>query len=301
LGPRHIREYQAELFKKESVIGLGYEIGNSSGTLVLIWFIDKGKRQWDLDGLGDTDEHSSQLESMRCPTWEEKELDWRFHSSITEVFMKKAAIGFRVHSGWSVLVAVSLEKDVPTVLRRQRVQLVGTFSYKFRQPYHTAEKMRFEDAGKFISGVRTEAQGLANRVLRSVQVDLKRKGYNLDRGGLLLASGRLLPELEKILHSHALIHTADGELFRDVLRSAGARCGLKIMCTKERELLDHCAKVFCCHPEGLLQRVTELGRPIGSPWSQDEKFATLAAWLVLSDSQERRSKAQSATHPSADD
>jgi hypothetical protein len=24
-----------------------------------------------------------------------------------------------------------------------------------------------------------------------------------------------------------------------------------------------------------------LGRPFGSPWSQDEKFATLAAWLAL--------------------
>jgi hypothetical protein len=28
-------------------------------------------------------------------------------------------------------------------------------------------------------------------------------------------------------------------------------------------------------------RVTDLGRPFGSPWSQDEKLATLAAWLTL--------------------
>ena len=214
--------------------------------------------------------------------------------------MKKAAIGFRVHSGWSVLVAVSLEKGAPTVISRQRVQLVQTFSYKFRQPYHTAEKMHFKDAGKFISGVRTEAQGIADRVLRSVQVDLGKQGYHLDRGGLLLASGRPLPELKKILHSHALIHTADGELFREVLRRASVRCGLKIMCTKERELLDHCAEIFSRDPEGLLRQVTELGRPFGAPWSQDEKLATLVAWLVLSVSQERNSLAQSATHLSLD-
>jgi hypothetical protein len=30
-----------------------------------------------------------------------------------------------------------------------------------------------------------------------------------------------------------------------------------------------------------MRRVTELGRPFGSPWSQNEKFATLAAWLAL--------------------
>ena len=215
--------------------------------------------------------------------------------------MKKAAIGFRVHSGWSVLVAVSLEKGGPAVLRRQRVQLVETFSYKFRQPYHTAEKMHFGVADKFISGVRTEAQGLADRALRSVQVDLKKQGYDLDRGGLLLASGRPLPELKKILHSHALIHMADGELFREVLDRASVRCGLNIMRTKERELLDACAEAFSRDPEVLLRQVTELGRPFGSPWSQDEKFATLAAWLVLSVSQERISLAQSATHlPSGD-
>jgi hypothetical protein len=60
--------------------------------------------------------------------------------------MKKAVVGFRVHSGWTALVAVSLEKGVPTVLSRQRLQLVEAFSFKFRQPFHTAETMRFKDA-----------------------------------------------------------------------------------------------------------------------------------------------------------
>jgi hypothetical protein len=31
----------------------------------------------------------------------------------------------------------------------------------------------------------------------------------------------------------------------------------------------------------VLRRATELGRGFGAPWSQDEKFATLAAWLAL--------------------
>jgi hypothetical protein len=33
--------------------------------------------------------------------------------------MKKAAVGFRVHSGWTAFVAVALEKGAPTVLSRQ--------------------------------------------------------------------------------------------------------------------------------------------------------------------------------------
>jgi hypothetical protein len=99
--------------------------------------------------------------------------------------------------------------------------------------------------------------------------------------GLLLSSGKPLPELEKILQSHALIHTADGELFRQALRRASTRCGLQVICTKERALLEQCMGAFSLKPTELLQRATKLGRPFGSPWSQDEKFATLAAWLVF--------------------
>jgi hypothetical protein len=148
--------------------------------------------------------------------------------------------------------------------------------------------MRPEDAREFISEVQAEAEGLGYRSLHALQVDLEKRGYHLDRGGLLLASGKTLPELEKILQSHALIHTADGELFREVLRRASTRCGLQVTCTRERELLEHCAEAFSFTPEELLRRVTELGRPVGSPWSQDEKFATLAAWLALDASQKRR-------------
>jgi hypothetical protein len=195
--------------------------------------------------------------------------------------MKKAAVGFRVHSGWTALVAVSVEKDVPIVISRQRLRLVKTFSYRFRQPFHTAEKMPFADAGKFISKVQKDAEGIAHRALRVTQVDLKRQGYQLYCSALLLASGKPLPQLEKILQSHALIHTADGELFRQVLLRACNRCGVQIACTRERELLELCTQAFSVPAPELQRRVTELGRSFGSPWSQDEKFATLAAWLVL--------------------
>jgi hypothetical protein len=195
--------------------------------------------------------------------------------------VKQAALGFRVHSGWTALVAATLEKDTPVMLARQRVQLVETFTYEFRQPYHTAEKMPFEEAGKFIAGVQTEARQLAYQAIHGLQSDLEKQGYKLTRCSLLLASGKPLPELSKILASHALIHTADGELFREAIVHGCDRCGVKLDSIKERELLDLAGKSFRLKPAELLRRVTELGKPFGSPWSQDEKFATLGAWLAL--------------------
>lgn len=197
--------------------------------------------------------------------------------------MKNAAVGFRPHSGWSALVVLCVEGRKPVVLSRERIHLVKTFNYSFRQPYHTAEKMGLPEGRKFISQMRAEARGMAYRALRGVQAKLEETDYRLSDCGLLLASGRALPDLEKILAAHPLIHTAEGELFREALSFASRKYGLREFQVRERELVGRAARSFGLTEAGVLKRVTELGRPLGVPWSQDEKYAALAAWLALSD------------------
>ena len=196
--------------------------------------------------------------------------------------MKQAAVGFRIHSGWTAVVAVALDNSEPRVLARQRTHLVETFTYYFRQPYHTAKRMGLEKAGAFVSGVVSEAKRLAEEAIRSLQTSLHKENYELNHCGLLLASGRVLPSLDKILASHALIHTADGELFREALLEASKGSGLTAFTIKERELLDTASQVLRVKADVLTRRLTALGKAIGAPWSQDEKFAALAAWLALS-------------------
>ena len=132
---------------------------------------------------------------------------------------------------------------------------------------------------------------MAYHAICGVQIDLKEQGIKLTRCGLLLASGRPLPVLEKILASHALIHTADGELFREAILRACARCGLRCESIREKELVERARAVLRVQPAMLMRRVTELGRPFSAPWSQDEKFAALAAWLALKGVQKLARKA----------
>src|SRR5271156_3582112 len=193
--------------------------------------------------------------------------------------MKSAALGFRAHSGWTALVAVSVSKGAPCVLARQRIHLVETFTYRFRQPYHTAKNMPLDEGRAFIAGVQSQARGFAYRAVCELQESLQAQGYRLTRCGLVLASGRPLPSLPDILGSHALIHTADGELFREALLHACGRCGLLSATAKERELRDEAPQMLRLRPEDLTRRMAELGRSLGAPWSQDEKLATLIAWL----------------------
>src|SRR6266852_7067434 len=204
--------------------------------------------------------------------------------------LKQAAIGFRAHSGWAVVVAVCIDNSSPVVPARKRVHLVETFTYAFRQPYHTAEKMPQGQAREFISRMRTESRRHAYRAVQELESRTQEQGVKLTRCGLLLASGRPLPVLEKILASHALIHTADGELFREALLHASARCGLRDFTFKEKELVDRAENILRLKCTVLMRRVTELGTPFGAPWSQDEKFATLAAWLALAVPSKNNSK-----------
>ena len=195
--------------------------------------------------------------------------------------MRQVALGFRAHSGWTAFVAIALEEGHPQVLLRERPHLVKTFNYEFRQPYHTAKKRSSAEARDFVSRVRAEARSLAWQAISSAQSSFQHQGYELKRCGLLLPSGKPLPDLPQILASHALIHTADGELFREALLHAGERCGLETFTAKESELFERASHTLQLKADELGRRLVALGTLVGSPWTQDEKLAALVAWLSL--------------------
>ena len=185
------------------------------------------------------------------------------------------------------MVLLTIEKGEPVVLSRERIHLVKTFNYSFRQPYHTAAKIPLDEGREFISRVKAESRNLAYRALRGIQAKLDEADYRLTHCGLLLASGRTLPDLETILAAHPLIHTADGELFREALSFASRKYGLKEFRIKERELFGSAAKLLRQREGALVQKVAEMGRALGSPWSQDEKYSALVAWLALRNREDR--------------
>lgn len=194
--------------------------------------------------------------------------------------MKPAALGFRVHSGWCVLAAISLEEGLPRLLLHERPHLIESFTFEFRQPYHTAKKKPLDAGREFIAQIRAEARRLASEATHSASKNLADQGHEIKFCGLLAASGKTLPELPQILASHALIHTADGELFRDVVLHACEHCNLLPFTVKEKEVLERVGKASHMSPKELGVRLVDLGRTCGSPWTQDEKLAAAAAWLA---------------------
>jgi hypothetical protein len=189
----------------------------------------------------------------------------------------QAALGFRAHSGWAALVAVAGPVAEPTAVLRRRLVLSDKTP---RQPFHAAEGQPFAAAEDLIRRSTDEAQALAEREVQEAVGELRAMGHEPVSSGLLLAAGRPLPGLREVLASHAFIHTAEGELFREVLREATRRCGLRLFEVRERELEERAARLGRSAGD-LQRRLGEWGKALGSPWTQDEKRAALAAWLAL--------------------
>ena len=192
----------------------------------------------------------------------------------------EAAIGLRAHSGWAVLVALGGPASAPVVVDRRRLTLCDD-SFP-RQPYHAAENLPAAKAEALVSRSLETAHRLTREALAGAVRDRRAAGQEVAGAGLLLGSGRPLPtELAAILRAHPLIHTAEGVMYREALRLGCERAGVAVVGLREREIEARAAKLLKMAADALGARVTALGKPLGSPWTQDEKLAALAAWLVL--------------------
>lgn len=195
--------------------------------------------------------------------------------------MTAAALGFRAHSGWAALVVVAGDGASVEVVDRRRIEMADPKRPGSKQPYHDAEGLPLKEAAALLDRHSRSARSFAAQAVRAVAEDLRRQGYRLVGSGLLLASGRPLPVLEKVLASHALIHAADGEHFRDALASASEACGLPVTRIPERELAERSEAALRKPAPQLQASIAGLGRFLGPPWTQDQKLAALVAWVVL--------------------
>jgi hypothetical protein len=195
--------------------------------------------------------------------------------------MPPAALGFAPHSGWAALVAVGGDPGEPTVLARERIEMADPKAPGARQPYHEVEGWPLPKAKARLDRLSSSARAMAEDALHTVVRSLERRGYRAATAGILESAGRKGMPLESILASHALIHSADGEHFRDALEAASAACGLAVRRLPRREL--EAAATLALHRTAarLQASVQALGRPLGPPWGVDQKSAALLAWTLL--------------------
>src|SRR5580692_8187755 len=200
--------------------------------------------------------------------------------------MKRAAVGVRMHSGWGVLVAVSGDANSVEVVERKRIVITDPAIPGANQPYHHAAGLGTSELGlrqseKYLASCATVSERLAFMAIEEVVRELEGRDYRVMGSAVLLAAGRPLPPLAKIMASHPLLHTAEGQFFRRAVIQACERLKLVVAETRERDLEDQAKATFGPAASQVQQRIATLGSSLGPPWKKDHKAAALAALIAL--------------------
>jgi len=102
--------------------------------------------------------------------------------------MKPAALGFRMHSGWGVLVAVSGDADWVEVVDRKRI-VVADSTTGANQPYHHAARLRVQESENHIATCEVASDQFASAIERVVR-ELDARDVRIVGAAVLLASAR---------------------------------------------------------------------------------------------------------------
>src|SRR5579863_3691932 len=150
-------------------------------------------------------------------------------------------LGFAPHSGWTVLVIVGGTSAAPRLLLRERIELADQRLAGSKQPYHYLEGRPLAEAQRRLALFEESASALALGALRTLTHTVRAAGEEPRAAGIIASSGRVGATLEATLASHALIHTADGNHFRDALGRACMTLGLPVTRMPQRALREHAA------------------------------------------------------------
>src|ERR1700733_631842 len=193
--------------------------------------------------------------------------------------MKRAALGVQMHSGWGVLVAIS---ETPVeILDRRRIVTADPKIPGAIQPYHYAAQLELPQQQKHLEHCASSSSSLAKIAVAELTRELATRHYRIVGAAVLLASGRTLPALEKVLAAHPLTHTAEGEFFRQAVIRASEELQIPVTGLRTRDLDEQVKGAFGKNASQLQNSIASMGSRIGPPWTKDHKTAALAAALIL--------------------
>ena len=197
--------------------------------------------------------------------------------------MIDAALGFVVHTGWAVAVALVEGPSQPRVVDRRRLSLVASAEHDARFVYHAAAELDARAAADYVAKARDIARTQGFQELSKLLSELSASGYSVLAAGLPPCVGEAAVSLSEILRSHPHIHTAEGALFCTALTEACLKRGLRVVAVPSKKRLEQAARATGWRTEKVKACVARLGRAVGPPWAADQKEAALAALVASVD------------------
>jgi hypothetical protein len=186
-------------------------------------------------------------------------------------------LGFRPHTYWTAVVALSGDVVAPTLVDRRRIDFAAGDQ---RFVYHQAVSLSPAKAVAKIQATRRAVETAAAQGVKALLAGLAEAPVRL----AVVPVGRPpAQDLAEIIRSHAAIHAAEGQFYRDALAEACRALGLDVARVAEKELLLEASRTLQSPAAKLEAHLKVIGGKAGPPWGEDQRMAALAAWIGLAD------------------
>ncbi len=188
------------------------------------------------------------------------------------------AIGFRVKSGWAVVIAVELDGDEPRVLERSVVQLADPSLPESTQPYHAALGVHTAASKAQTRRLLTVVKQYSTRSLDHLFDRLRDSGHTVIGTSIVVGS---VIDPAAIANEHIRAHAEEGRLFRTVIEDAARARAIRTVVIPEKQLYARAATILHKTEAQIRKFVAVLGADGSGPWRAEEKTAAAAAWMMI--------------------
>jgi hypothetical protein len=190
----------------------------------------------------------------------------------------RTALGFKTHTGWAAVVAVAGRE----VVAKRRIDLATDF--RTGAVFHVGQELPLPQAQELISSSQARFEAKARDAIAAIVEELRAKECEVIGSAIIAGNPKPLPPIESVLKSHALVHAAEGQLYRHVFAAASEACRIPAALVPAKELASRAARAMGISAAELTARIAAMGKASGRPWAADHKESALAALVALGES-----------------
>jgi len=194
-----------------------------------------------------------------------------------------AALGFRVKSGWAMVVLLAGNSDDLRIVKCQPILLSDPKIPETKQPYHAALELSTKDGKAVTARLCKIVARAAMQSVKSLLDESRDAGYRVRGAGVIVGS---LVDPATLHNDHMRAHGFEGQLFRKVVEGALASEDIPYAVLVEKEAYRGAGMVLDRSPEETKSVIANLGKSREGSWRAEEKLAALGAWTMLEGSEQ---------------
>ena len=189
----------------------------------------------------------------------------------------RAALGFRVKSGWAAAIMLTGSARSPQLCDVQRIDLSDPRLPETRQPYHAAMGRLETDTQKINRRVDV-VRRITEKSIAKLLAGYRQQNFTIKRAALVVGS-QIDPR--SVANAHIRAHALEGQLFRSVLQESLHKHRILSDVLIERDAYARAAVQLKQSNENVRRMIQNFGRDAKASSRAEQKLAALAAWVSL--------------------